>query len=627
MKYIYLILFVLCLQFGSVQAQQTFVVNSLDDQYDGFPGNGVCLTVQGVCTLRAAIHEANALPNSGSPDVIVFDDIPVTNGIAIIDVVFGQFPDITDPVIIDAESAPGEVILDGNFSAYYGLSLTTGSGGSTIKGMTIGNFAGYSIEVDANNVVVENNYFGISQSGSDYGNNVGGIVISGNNNRVGGINKGNVVANTSFGILVALGSDNLIRGNYVGTDPDFRDAGNIFGITIRSSATATVGGPTRAYGNTIGFNDLGILASSTGDKMRNNYIGTNESGDNLGNTTGVYVEGTDLLVGGSKNHGNVIGFNDVGIHIVASDNKVKGNYIGVNEAGQEIGNGKGIFITNTIDDSADNNHIGYALGATIDPDTDKANTIAYNEEAGILVTYTPLLTFWPRYVTIRGNHIYENGQIGIDLVGGQGPTLNDIDDSDIGANDLVNYPEVARVAHRLGPNEIAIEYSISSDPGIVAYPFTVDVYLADDPVSGEGKTYIGSDTYWNQNTVQEVRFDAGSFTWASTDVLVLTATDAQGNTSEFSPATDEIGGTGNSLAAAPDGSRLEVVSPDAFGLSAPYPNPFSSRSTFTVNLETSSGPVRILLYDLLGREVQSVFEGHLPAGSPTSFDYRWLCPA
>jgi CSLREA domain-containing protein len=39
----------------------TFTVNSTDDGVDAVPGDGVCATVGSVCTLRAAIQEANAL--------------------------------------------------------------------------------------------------------------------------------------------------------------------------------------------------------------------------------------------------------------------------------------------------------------------------------------------------------------------------------------------------------------------------------------------------------------------------------------------------------------------------------------------------------------------------------------
>jgi CSLREA domain-containing protein len=52
--------------FTSARAQATFVVNSTDDGADAAPGDGQCRTASGVCTLRAAIMEANALPGADS---------------------------------------------------------------------------------------------------------------------------------------------------------------------------------------------------------------------------------------------------------------------------------------------------------------------------------------------------------------------------------------------------------------------------------------------------------------------------------------------------------------------------------------------------------------------------------
>src|SRR5262245_38281091 len=48
-----------------------FTVNSTADAPDLAPGNGLCATATGICTLRAAIQEANAHPNDASgPDSI-----------------------------------------------------------------------------------------------------------------------------------------------------------------------------------------------------------------------------------------------------------------------------------------------------------------------------------------------------------------------------------------------------------------------------------------------------------------------------------------------------------------------------------------------------------------------------
>ncbi|MFN8557100.1 MAG: hypothetical protein U0531_07020, partial [Dehalococcoidia bacterium] len=46
-----------------------FVVNSLTNDQDAAPGNGVCATAGAVCSLRAAVMEANALPGADTVTV------------------------------------------------------------------------------------------------------------------------------------------------------------------------------------------------------------------------------------------------------------------------------------------------------------------------------------------------------------------------------------------------------------------------------------------------------------------------------------------------------------------------------------------------------------------------------
>jgi len=57
---------ILLISASSVKAQTTFNVNSTIDAVDVNPGNGICETAlgNGICTLRAAIQEANVLPGS-----------------------------------------------------------------------------------------------------------------------------------------------------------------------------------------------------------------------------------------------------------------------------------------------------------------------------------------------------------------------------------------------------------------------------------------------------------------------------------------------------------------------------------------------------------------------------------
>lgn len=47
---------------AAVASAATFTIDSVADAVDAAPGNGVCATAGGVCTIRAAIQEANALP-------------------------------------------------------------------------------------------------------------------------------------------------------------------------------------------------------------------------------------------------------------------------------------------------------------------------------------------------------------------------------------------------------------------------------------------------------------------------------------------------------------------------------------------------------------------------------------
>ena len=488
MKAIFITIALLLLPYTPVQAQNIFVVNSLDDQHDFFPGNGVCMTVQGVCTFRAALDEANALPNGATPDLIVFDDIPVSGGVAEIDIVFGSLPPILETVIIDAETATGEVRINGALAGNTeGMTLSYASDGSKIRGLTIGNFEYEGLLIYADNVLIENNYIGITRDGTDYGNGSTGIRISGNNNQIGGILKGNVIGfNEDTGIVVYEGRGTLIRGNYIGTDPSYREAPNRAGIYLAEGPGSVIGGPTSSYGNIIGFNTQSgiVLFDLTEEaRIRNNYIGTNEVGSNLGNGThGIVLDAPNNLVGGSKQHGNIIGYNDIGILISRGSNRIKGNFIGTNEAGQDRGNRVGIQI---VEDFTDANQIGYNINADIPLDTPNANTIAYNNEEGILIGDSS--EEYPIENSIRGNHIYENGEAGINLLGSPGPDANDSDDSDTGPNHLLNHPDIQRVDYNGSFDAIGIEYSISSDPAIVSYPITVDFYIADDPISGEGQ--------------------------------------------------------------------------------------------------------------------------------------------
>src|SRR5208282_2637958 len=100
-------------------------------------------------------------------------------------------PTITDPVVLDGTSQtgfPGTPIIQINGSglAGAGLTLGTGSSGSTVKGMDIYNFTGAGILIQTNNNLIEGDYLGTGVSGTAAGpgNQIGIDVVNGANNTI-----------------------------------------------------------------------------------------------------------------------------------------------------------------------------------------------------------------------------------------------------------------------------------------------------------------------------------------------------------------------------------------------------------------------------------------------------------
>src|SRR3954447_6918275 len=78
----------------------TLTVNSTGDAADASPGDGVCRTAGGLCTLRAAIQESNL---SGQKDTIRFGIGTGAKSIVLTNVL----PDLLDPVTLDASTQAG----------------------------------------------------------------------------------------------------------------------------------------------------------------------------------------------------------------------------------------------------------------------------------------------------------------------------------------------------------------------------------------------------------------------------------------------------------------------------------------------------------------------------------------
>ncbi len=121
------VLLAITLLFGAASpiSAATFTVNNSGDAGDANPGNGTCATSGGVCTLRAAIQEANALAGT---DTI---NIPAMT------IVVNSELLVTQSVTINGNSQ-ATTIIDGN-NATRVFKFQDNSGTHTISNLTIRN--------------------------------------------------------------------------------------------------------------------------------------------------------------------------------------------------------------------------------------------------------------------------------------------------------------------------------------------------------------------------------------------------------------------------------------------------------------------------------------------------------
>ena len=207
----------------------------------------------------------------------------------------------------------------------------------------------------------------IEINGTNTGASVG-LFISGSFNTINGlvINRFGV-----DGIRIDNGHNNLITGNYIGTNSSGTSAlpNGGRGIVIQNGATQNViGGASPAARNLISGNSgTGVFIINTGTKHNRiigNFIGTNVAGTAaLGNgNAGIRITDdggaadSNFVGGSAAGERNIISGNgvsgtwpQVGLMIETDGNVVKGNYIGTDVTGTvALGNGwNGIELSST----------------------------------------------------------------------------------------------------------------------------------------------------------------------------------------------------------------------------------------------------------------------------------------
>ncbi len=576
----------------------------------------------GAGSLRQAILDANG---TAAADTITFSTSGTITPLT-------PLPTITNPVTIDASTAPGAAVavsatpatltveLNGSSAGDSGIGLRISASNCMIKGLVINRFQEAGIRIDTGTgTTLAGNFIGTDINGTAaQGNFNRGVLIVGSTGNLIGTNaiaSINVISgNFGTGISITGGGSATIRRALIGTDKNgTADLGNTQdGIRIVDSSGSFIGVQANASGrNVISGNDgsgVSIIQSSnttsaSGNIIANNYIGVDVTGNAtmLGGTfttstvsnsgSGVLINAAGNTVGGVTTSNtsvarNVISGNRAnGVSLgsnFATGNTILGNYIGVSANGTTaIGNrDNGVQISNL----AAGNTVG-GTGVTVGACDNSCNLIASNGDpvnatsarAGVYVDPTGRTGN-----TIRGNSIFTNAGIGIDL-DTVGVAANDAGDPDTGPNNIQNYPVVA-TAETNG----SITGTLNSTANTT---FAIDFYsnASTDGTGSEGRTFLGSTNVTTDGS-GNADFNYGTTaTLTAGQLITATATStggsaqAVGDTSEFSATRTVTAST------ADDGAGFEA---DV----APRPN--GSGSPNGVNPVTSSDVSQLTRFQL-----------------------------
>jgi titin len=385
----------------------------------------------------------------------------------------------------------------------------------------------------------QGNYVGVAPDGITVPPGQGiAMTVYGDNNLIGGDTQGagNVFSGWGQAGLQILGTNNVVQGNLMGTDATgtLARGNNQWGLLLYG-ARNLIGGLTAGAANVISANTTGISVENgaRGNVIQGNLIGTDKTGSQaLPNHDGIDIlNGVSNVIGGvTTTARNVISGNSGGGMGIAfsetSNNVVQGNYIGLAANGTTpLPNG---FVGIRILGSSGNQIGGTAPGA--------GNWIAYNSGFGI----SEIFYFGQAANnSFLGNQIFGNSALGIDLAE-DGITANDAGDPDDGPNHLQNFPDLTSV--KLAGRTLKVEYKVDSPAANSAYPFTVEFFIAD---GGQGRTFIHRATYSTPQVVDSITFKPSVLPTVG-DKIVATATDSNGNTSEFSvPIAVARNGNGN----------------------------------------------------------------------------------
>ena len=336
------------------------------------------------------------------------------------------------------------------------------------------------------------------------------------------------------GIWILRSSYVVIEGCRIGTDANGTTArpNGYRGVDVDTSEHCLIGGAGVGQRNIISGNygeNILLHTSANNNTIMGNFIGLDALGTHgLGAGSGIVIGGcSQVIVGGSAPGAkNIISGNTssaIRVEGTGGGYQILGNYIGTDSTGTaSLGNGgSGVSI-------ADASNVG--IGGVV---PGEGNIIAFNaatstDSCGVKV-YSTVGTG----IAFRGNSIYSNRNLGIDL-NADGVTLNDACDLDTGPNNLQNFPVLLGALSDTSAGTLKIIGTLNSTANTA---FAVDFYA--NPTCNatgysDGKQYLGTVNVTTDGSCNSY-FEA-SLT-ANVPVgyqITATATDPGNNTSEFS---------------------------------------------------------------------------------------------
>ncbi|MCP4522185.1 MAG: T9SS type B sorting domain-containing protein [Cytophagales bacterium] len=438
---------------------------------------------------------------------------------------------------IEIEGVTGGVTISGNSigvgtgdanvgNTLNGIEITGTSSDISVTGANVIGFNTQGINIDdATTITVAQNLIGTTAAGANVGNTVNGINVA---NATGITASTNAIGFNVDGIYLSTGSGditvnttNVISGNTANgifVDVSLSGTNTITGNTIGLDATQAA-----ALGN--GEHGIKVVGNTGNLTISDNFIGGNTNGIDLDASTGTSITGNTIGLGvGNENVGNTT--NGIAVNNGADNTTISTNTIDNNVNGITVNASRASTISDNTIGGADTQTLGINLVSGAASQTIETNTISHHTTDGIVVDAASSTEN-----TITQNSMFCNGP-STNFGDGTGITLSNSGNNGFATGISTTRPEMKLKDSNAGGNS-----SVSLDLATFAGAQTIEVFQNDtDCDNCQGRTYLGDATI----TGTTATYDLGVVLTdpATCDDYVVTVTDANGNTSEFSACSE-----------------------------------------------------------------------------------------